>query len=285
MIEKPDRLIDEKIEFERSIESLVKDIEQLLLVESSSGQETELRNIIGEKLKGFGYEIRVDDKGNLWAESVEKIEGKILLNSHMDRVGSGTVKRDGDKLVGRLDDTLGISIMFSLLKEGYRPSMLFTVEEESEMEVVENGEKKLKNRKLPDGIYNAGARHAADELWNSSNKPKLFVTIDVTTLGRPGDGPAIYTSSGLHTLGKQFYFKPDILRSIADVVNKEHIGTRYVEGNANDSIEFSFVPNLGVTAIEIPIENPHSNNETADVGDVEKTLKVLRIILDKAEEI
>ena len=285
MTERLDKLLTDKTEGEKSIGVLVNDIENLLSVESHSGQESELRDRLGQILKRFGCETKVDSKGNLWAESNDKEEGSIILNAHLDRVGPGTIKRDKERLVGRLDDTLGISIILALLREGFRPSILFTVEEESAMEVIEDGIKKLKDRELPGGIYNAGARHAADELWASQNKPKLLITIDVTTLGKPGDGPAIYTSSGLHTPGKQFYFKPEIMKEIAKVVNPEHIGVRYVEGNANDSIEFTFVPDIGVTAVEVPIENPHSNEETAHIDDIEKTLKVIRVILEKAKQI
>ncbi len=285
MIEKSDRLLAEKTEGEKNIEFLVKDIEGLLSVESPSGQESGLRDALAEKLEKLGCETKVDEKGNLWVESREKAEGKILLNAHLDRVGSGTIKREGNKIIGRLDDTLGISVILSLLKEGYRPSIVFTVEEESVEEVVEGGEKKLKNRKLPNGIYNAGARYAADKLWKSENKPKLVVTIDVTTIGRIGDGPIVYTSSGLHTPGKQFYFRPEIIKEIAKVINPEHIGVRYVEGNANDSIEFTFVPDLGVSTVEVPIENPHSNDETAQIGDIEKAMKIIRVILQKSGQI
>ena len=112
-----------------------------------------------------------------------------------------------------------------------------------------------------------------------------FVFLDVTTIGKPGDGPTIYTSSGLHTPGKQFYFKPEVMKEIAKIVNPEHIGVRFVEGNANDSIEFTFVPGIGVTAVEVPIENAHSNNETTKVEDIEKALKVIRVILENAKQI
>ena len=195
MIEKLDKLLADKTEGEKNVEFIIKDIEYLLSVESRSGQESGLRTVLAEKLEKLGCKTRIDEKGNLWVESHEKEEGNIILNAHMDRVGPGTVRKEGDKIIGRLDDTLGISMILALLKEGYRPSMIFTVEEESVEEVVEDGEKKLKNRELPDGIYNAGARYAADKLWESPNKPKLLVTIDVTTIGKPGDGPTIYTSS------------------------------------------------------------------------------------------
>lgn len=286
MIEKTERLLSEKSQEEKSIDNITEDIKALLSVDSVSGHEQKLRASLVNVLEKFGCTTRIDKKGNLWVESHEKAEGKVLLNAHMDRVGPGDIKREGDRLVGRLDDTLGISMILSLLKEGYRPSLLFTVEEESLFETEENGQKVLKPRKLQGGVYNAGANHASwDDFWVSPHKPRLSITIDVTSLGKLGDGPAIYTSSGLHKPGKQFYFNPEVLKEIGKIVNSERIGTRYVEGNANDAIEFSFIPDLGVTAVEVPVENAHTDREAVQVSDVEKALKVLRIILDKAERL
>ncbi len=287
------RIAENAEDTEKNIDLLISDLEGVLSIESPSGEESELKKFLGEKLKAFGYEPRLDEKGNLWVESNEKAEGKILLSAHLDRVGHGTIKKEGETIIGRLDDALGISMILSLIREGFRPSIVFTVEEESQKEFVgEDGKTKLKWRKLSkdpliegQDLYSAGARGAVLDMWDREDKPKLVITVDLTSIGNPGSGPSIYTSSGTHAPLKQFYFKPEVLKDIGKGVNKEGIGVRWVEGNVNDSIEFTFVPGLGVTAIEVPISNMHTNNEIARISDIERALKTLRIILENAENL
>lgn len=280
------KMLSDKTEAEKSREDLIDDLKTLSSIESLSRQEAEKRNRLMEILNGLGLECSIDEKGNLWAESEDKNQKNILLCAHLDQVGAGKeVALEGDRLKGRLDDALGLSIILQLIKQGLRPSVLFTVEEESEIEIEKDGKILLKRRELPDGIYNAGARYAAEKLANQKDKPKVVIVVDVTRMGRVGDGPIVYTSSGLKRPGKQFHFPPEMLKNIFEIISPAKPGVSYLEGNANDSIEFTFVPGMGVLAVEIPVENNHTDHEEANLNDVEKAIKVLRRIIEDADRI
>lgn len=275
--------ISRKFEAEKNLEQLIKDLAELSSLDSFSGQEQNLRNRLRLILEGIGLDCFVDDKGNLWVESDNEEQKNILLSAHMDKVGQGNeVRVEGNRLTGRLDDALGLSIILSLIRQGLRPSVVFTVEEEAQIEVEKDGQRQLELRELPNGIYNAGARYVAEKLAEKNDKPKLVIVVDVTQMGKVGDGPIVYTSSGLKKPGKQFYFSPEMLKKVARVINPEKLGVSYLEGNANDSIEFTFVPGVGVLAVEVPVNNNHTSNEEADIKDVNKTVEILRKIITNA---
>ena len=280
------KMLSNKTEAEKNMENLVEDLGTLSSTESLSGQETKIRNHLKGILDSLGLKCLVDEKGNLWVKSEDKNQKNILLCAHMDKVGAGKKAiLEGNRLRGRLDDALGLSVILQLIKQGFRPSILFTVEEESKIEIEKDGKTSLEARKLPDNIYNAGARYAAEKLTNQSDKPKLIIVVDVTKMGQVGNGPIVYTSSGLKRPGKQFPFPQKMLKNIAKIINPSKSGISYLEGNANDSIEFTFVPEIGVLAIEIPVENNHTNNEEANFDDVEKAMNVLRRIIENADKI
>ena len=139
-----------------------------------------MRNYLEDEAKRFGYKTKIDTVGNLWLLS-NAPEGEILLCAHMDKVGEPKkMEEAGNKIMGRLDDALGVSIIMGSLETGLRPSVLFTVEEE---------------------IGGAGASYATKNIYDAKEKrPKLALIIDVSALEKHGVGPLVYTSSG----GKPF---------------------------------------------------------------------------------
>ena len=229
--------------------------------ESLSGNEGQIRTVIENKLQELDIETSTDEKGNLWVRSA------------------------GDKLVGRLDDALGINMILNLFKEGYKPSALFTVEEESQQEVVDSdGSIRLVNRKLPKNIYNAGARYAADKMIDGdTEKPKVVIVIDTTKLGRVGNGPLIYTS-GSPTEKGAFRFPSGTVKDMVKILREKNIEAHFIDGRANDAIEFSFVKDLGVLAIEIPINNYHSLQEETAISDIEMANRILKAILENPDK-
>ena len=278
------RFLPDKIEQEKHMEELIRNLNALSSIDSFSTHEDEIRMNLKEILKKFEMKCEVDEKGNLWGEPEKGKQKNILVSAHMDKVGAGNpVTHVGNRLKGRLDNALGLSVIIELLKNGLRPSILFTVEEESDYEVVRGGLPAFEERELPDGFYHAGARFAAEKLTQQLEKPKLAIVVDVTRMGKVGDGPIIYTSSGYKKPGKQSYFSPKILKNIAKIINPLGIGANYQEGNPNDATELAGVPEMGTLAVEIPVINNHTANEEADLGDVEKTIKILTSILENFE--
>lgn len=255
--------------------------------ESLSGNENEIRTQIEEKLRQLGIETSVDEKGNLWVKSAGP-QGEFLLCAHMDKIGKGSRTRtEGSRITGRLDNALGISLILNLFREGYRPSALFTVEEESQREVINQEEGvELISRDLPGSIYNAGARHVADKMidamFERSQIPKMVIVIDVSTIGKIDNGPLIYMSGSSRT-GGAFRFPSGPLKDTVKLLRRNDLQAHFIEGRANDAIEFSFVKGLGVLAIEIPIKNYHSPKEVASVSDIELSAKILRTILENPD--
>ena len=135
-----EKLPSSNIEAEKKLETLIQDLKELSIIDSLSGHEAEIRSHLKETLEGLGLRCSIDGKGNLWVESEDDGQKDILLSAHMDKVGKGKeVVVDGERLRGRLDDTLGLSIILQLIRQGLRPSALFTVEEESQTEVERDG--------------------------------------------------------------------------------------------------------------------------------------------------
>ncbi|MFA5871533.1 MAG: hypothetical protein WC858_02315 [Parcubacteria group bacterium] len=250
-------------------------------IDSLSTKEGNLRSYLLDQLRQFGVEGRVDAKGNVWVES-KAPEGEILLCAHMDKIGPGNkaIIEKGE-LQGRLDDSAGIGIILGMIKAGYRPSMLFTVEEEYEHEVADaEGKSRIKSRELPDGIYSAGARFAADEIREGkAKKPKLIINIDVSARDNIGNGPLVYVSS------RNFRFPSGPAKDVLKLLQENNLQAQFIDGAANDSIEFSFLEKQGVLCVEIPIKNYHSANETADLGDIKEAVEIIKTILQNHNQI
>jgi len=267
-------------------EKFIETLNQVSQIESLSGQEEKMRQYIETELEKIGIQSERDVKGNVWVHSSNP-EGEILLCAHMDKVGNGCpVENSGSRIKGRLDDAFGISAILEILKNGKRPSVLFTVEEESETEIEnENGEIRMKMRDLSETGFNAGANFAVGRIEKGEvRKPKMVVNVDVSAKSNIGDGPLIYQSCtpfGTNT----FRFPSGALKDVVKIVNRNEMGAKVLHGGANDAIEFTFAKNVGVVTVQVPVENMHSTNEIADLGDIKKAIDIIELILDKHDEI
>ncbi|MBI2064582.1 MAG: hypothetical protein HYT62_00830 [Candidatus Yanofskybacteria bacterium] len=271
-------------------ESLVEYLQEISGTESLSEQESILRSKLEAQLKALSYTTSVDGAGNLWGtppdDDTANLQREIILCAHMDKVGAPrTAEVDGNKLVGRLDDALGISVILQVIKNGLRPSVLFTVEEEGGVEEIVDGKSKTMRRIASSGRYSNGARVASQNLSEQERKPRLLAVVEVTKKSKPGEGPVIYTSAGYGTPGKQEYFDVQKIKKIAKIINKKKYGAMYTEGRPNDSMIFATVPDMGVIAIEMPLLNMHTANEEGDYRDVEKTIRIVEDILNNADKI
>ncbi len=223
-------------------------------LESLSGSESEVRSYLESKAKKFGYETKTDEVGNLWLYS-DAPEGEVLLCAHMDKVGEPRkITEEGDKITGRLDDALGVSMIMGLIEAGSRPSVLFTVEEETGYR---------------------GARCAAKNIYGAKEKrPKLVLVLDVSMLEEHGAGPLVYTSSGGITF-------PDLpLKAIEQVVNENGLRAKLLPGIGNDSTCFARIQNQAVATLQVHVDNMHSPEEVALISDVKEAALVLENIVN-----
>ncbi len=282
MEQSEDKIIDSVEEIrQEKWESIREELIHLSSIDSFSTEEGKLREYLIERAVEMGIKTETDEKGNLWFLS-DQPEGEIMLCAHMDKVGKGVeIEVEGDNVKGRLDDALGISVILSLFKDGLRPSALFTVEEESQQEKEgEDGQMKMLWRKMKGGIYNAGARQAADEIFlGQKSIPKLIIIVDVSKSDEKGGGPLVYTSS-MH-----FRFPNSSLKSIRKILADKGISAKYLDGQANDSIEFTFRPLKGVAAVEIHVDDMHTEHEVANVQDIVALHDALKEIIENHDNV
>ena len=266
----------EEKESDEQWERVFSELKAISGMESPSGQEERVRDYLRGRAADLNIQHQVDQKGNLWFLS-DSPDQDVLLCAHMDKIGQGaeiSTETENDMVRGRLDDSLGISIILGLLQKGLRPRVLFTVEEESQKEVIKGGKTEIVDRGLPGGVYNAGARFAAEGIASGRTpKPKLIVVVDASTLGKPGDGPLIYTSSA------HFRFPREPVKDVIRLLKRRNLHAQYLEGKANDAIEFSFIFNQGVMAVEISTQNLHSQNETASKKDILDASLIIETII------
>tara|TARA_B110000116_G_scaffold78510_1_gene68078 strand:+ start:782 stop:1870 length:1089 start_codon:yes stop_codon:yes gene_type:complete len=93
-----------------SRDRLTKTFCELVSIDSPSGEEEEVRLYIQNKLSEKGFEIYVDDYGNLIATSKKSSSNNIILSAHMDTVepGRGIIPIvDKDTISSKNDTILG----------------------------------------------------------------------------------------------------------------------------------------------------------------------------------
>lgn len=264
-------------------------------INSPSNNEGEMRNHLIQIIEELGLNFEIDKRGNLLVPS-DHPEGEILLCAHMDKVGQGVeLEKDANYAIGRLDDAIGLGIIIEILRRGRRPSVLFTVAEENEKEEIVDEKVVVKKRDLLKGEYDAGSGYASEQMfveksddkaYEKMKKPKLVVIIDVDGEEKIGDGPLIYQSETAKGTKGAFGFPSSGLTDVARIINFQKIGVKYVHGlGGNDAIDFTFVPRVGVIAIEIPVNNLHSDKETASILDIQKAVKITEEIIKNHEKI
>jgi putative aminopeptidase FrvX len=267
---------------------VVEEISRLAAIDSFSTQEQAVRDVLEARGHEFGLETKIDEKGNLWFLS-EKPEGEILLCAHMDKVGPGTeITREGDNITGRLDDAVGLGIILSVLKDGHFPSVLFTVQEESELEIVgDDGQTKVISRELEGGIHNAGARFATDNLFDGVPlNPKLIITIDVSKSGRVGLGPFLYLSYSTRD-GHYFRNPKETSKNMHQILREAGVGIRCLDGGVMDGVEFTWLPKVGVntTGIGIPVDNIHTSQEVANIRDIDNATRAIEAVISNRDKL
>ncbi len=264
--------------------TVLQDLAALSAIESPSTQEHLVATYIEQRLLDLNVRTERDAAGNVWVRS-EEPEGKILLVAHMDKVGAGrTLESTDDSVTGRLDDALGVALAMNVFQSGRRPSVVFTVEEESEHEVISpEGDKKMAWRLKPGDTFNAGARQAVDDIFELEERPRVVINLDVTSKTKPGTGAAIYMSS---TPPGQagFPYPTGPIKDAAHILKEQGLHANYIEGGPNDSIEFTFLPNVGVLSVEVPIADPHTDHEHARRTDIEEAQRIISAFVEHHDQ-
>jgi hypothetical protein len=284
------------------LRSILRHIARLSNIDSYSEKENKVREYLINQAKRLNIPYQIDDIGNVWFKPTDKKteQKKILFCAHMDKVGPGTPLKDiGDMVEGRLDNAFGMGLILSLYEKGYRPTTVFTVQEEAEVHF--QGKMKIRKTDLEkpptkrQRDFSLGARRALVDIYEGKHdKPYLVVNVDGSGLGqfkgikkyenvlkrtypvKPGMGIISYVShDNYHLLNAPL--------KIFQILAKRHnIPVIYKHGVSNDALEFSF-SGLHVLNILIAIENIHTEKEKISKKDLLIARKALKLILRNAE--
>lgn len=259
----------------------ISELEVLSRIGSPSRYEGGVRNHLRRRLGELGISSKEDEKGNLMVSS-ESPEGEVLLSAHMDKIGRGSeVRVEGEKVVGRLDDAFGLSLIMEVLREGMRPSVLFTVEEESSREMIDTEGKRVEyERPLVGRVYNAGARSAMEAIGKGNErKPKLMIFVDTAAHDQIGKGVLISKSS------LDFPFPIESMKSMAEILRNDRISVRYWDAGATDAIEASFLPDQPVVLVQVATENYHTDHEGANKKDILDAIEVVTTLIKRRADV
>ena len=265
----------ESNEDDASWRGFMSELEMLSRIGSPSRYEGGVRNYLHRRLEELGISSKEDAKGNLLVE-FDGPEGAVLLSAHMDKIGKGSkIRMEGERVIGRLDDTFGLSLIMEILREGMRPSVLFTVEEESIREVAGvDGKSMYHERPLKDGIYNAGARFAIKEIHDGViKKPGLMIFIDTSAHNKIGKGALVSKSS------LDFPFPAESMKSIAKILHNAHVSVRYWDAGATDAIEASFLSEQPIALVQVATEHYHTDHEIVDKKDIVDAIEVVKTLI------
>lgn len=222
-------------------------------LESMSGEEHLVREFLIEKAKEMNIENETDAIGNLYFKS-DQPESNIMLCAHMDKVGEAkeAVLKD-DTITGRLDDALGINIILGMIKKGFRPSVLFTVQEEN---------------------WFKGSQYATKQILSGKfKKPSMILVLEVSALLKQKDGPIIYVSSG------EVNFPPKGIKLLDEIVRENKQRANFIKGWGNDSSVLAELPNQNIATLQVHVDDMHSPEETAAISDVKETADLLEVVL------
>lgn len=220
-------------------------IRELSQIEAPFGKEDRVRDFIAGFAKKLGKKHETDGEGNLFVYG-----GDIFLCCHMDKLDKpGKWKETPEEIQGRLDDSIGLGLMLELIRETDF-SLLCTVKEEPDRSL--------------------GAKHALKKIKETN--PKLIIIIDTSQYGGKGGGPILYHSSG------GFRYRKKIIGKVRETAKKSKIPLQEIKkGFHNDSMVFAEA-NLPTVALEIHINNNHTDHEVASKTDILQLKDLLKKI-------
>jgi len=185
-------------------------------------------------------------------------------------------REDENYVHGKLDNTTGIALIIELLhftKSEETPSImaLFTVGEETGM---------------------AGARFASKNILSKALIDRLIV-LDNTRAEKPGSGIVLYKNCGFDAFNtsknrknknwedKKESLKEPLVKELEDFAKERGINLTTHNAAANDSRVFACETGIKTVALEVPVENMHSCEETAAKADINLMRKFLYEYLTK----
>lgn len=214
----------------------------------------------------------------------------IALTAHLDKIDHFgkdylrwlPVSVTSEKIIGQLDDAVGVGICLSMLDRSVWedfPPLLILLSEVEEGNGLKNHPERL--RKSGQGIHSGiGAERICDFLIANEMVPDQVITIDTTPLFKGESGLAIYTD---HWEKNGLVPAPDLITATDAIYRRfQSIDTGLVKNNnTNDYLTYGLKFNNGGSkpvpsiALEPAIFPYHQQNEEVFLRDIDRLEKIL----------
>jgi hypothetical protein len=277
-----------KYEFQQAFDL----IERVAAVPSFTSFEDRLHPLIRKIAEPLdGVRVEKPEGNNLIVHASGRSGAPVVaLTAHCDKINhfgenppdALPVTRDGNKLTGQMDDSVGVGILLHLLLESRKrdfPPLMFLFSEVEESWGLRKHPHLLLNQGK--GLYpRIGAERIAQRLIDSDSIPSVALTIDTTPKFKGEPGIALYCDhwekNGIvpsHALLHATAKLRDKLLSLEPEV--------LVTNNTNDYLKygelFNADPNRPVpcVAIEPSIYPYHQEGESVFLSDIERVVEIV----------
>jgi putative aminopeptidase FrvX len=189
--------------------------------------------------------------------------GKIDNNSFMEIHSSLPFTETNELVKGKLDDSIGLSLILDLLektKDMQTPSLLalLTVGEEVGM---------------------LGAEYASEEVFGGKYNKSKMIVLDTTSI-KPGKGGIVlYKECAIRKkswkAGYIGLMKEPLVQELENFAEQYNFPLSTHSAHTNDSTVFASMTDIPTVALEVPILNIHSTEETASKDSIENMREFL----------
>ena len=227
------------------------------------------------------------DKRNLLIRSNSSTHPKVAFTAHLDKINhfgeqspqTVPFSVKGDKIVGLLDDSVGLALCLLVAKYSGQPTMVLF----SEME--ESTDLKHRPQLMRDGgeglAHGMGAKKLAQWLNYFRIRPSVVITIDVTPKFADKPGVALYSR----------HWEYNAVVPSVDYIQKTEVLVRQVQhldgeveehNNTNDYLTYGEMlhPRSVSVALEPAIHHYHTAHEEVFVSDLQRVLRLSLVLSD-----
>lgn len=265
---------------------------EIARIPSFSSYEERLHPFIEAYLEEIpGADLEIISENNILIE----IPGRrniapIALTAHLDKINHFgrditeqlPVRKTTTKLIGQMDDSVGLGICLSILKKSESanfPPMYLLFSEMEESTGLKENPSLLKNggKNLHSGI---GAERLSEYLLKAQLVPYQIITIDTSPLFKGEPGVALYSEhwekNGLTPSEELKEMTEKVKEAFRDVYEKVHFSN-----NTNDYLTYgkyfnqNSVRPLVSVALEPSIFPYHQKDEEVFIDDIKRTEDIL----------
>lgn len=267
-------------------------------VPSFSTYEERLHPVVEELAAGIGTITHVPTNNLIIDVPGKRDLPPVALTAHLDKINHFgedltqplPVRLEDNKLIGLLDDSVGLGICLSLmcLSRDYDfPPLLLLFSEMEEGMGLRRHPHLLKDG--GEGLYSGiGADRIADYLIDQDRLPGIAITIDTTPLFKGESGVALYCDHWKLNELKPSQALIDATARVQTAFQRIHPGI-HIGNNTNDYLNYGYAFNrareipIPSVALEPAIFPYHQAEEGVYVSDIEAAAAILIRFLETFE--